>query len=76
VHTSVTTWPATASGPGSSEEDGAKPLTTMTTLSPVAATLSPRMRWRAAFGWPRPARHSFTATTSEMTVHWTTTAAR
>jgi len=62
--------------PGSSGDEGATPASTMTTLRPVAARLSPRIRWRAAVGWPRPARHSLTATISEMTVHWTTNAAR
>ena len=56
--------------------EGAMPASTMTRLSAAAAMLSPRIRRRAAVGWPRPARHSRTATISDVTVHWATTTAR
>jgi hypothetical protein len=56
--------------------DGAIPAITMTRLRPAAAMLSPRIRRRAAVGWPRPARHSRTATMSEVVLHCTTTTAR
>jgi hypothetical protein len=55
---------------------GATPPTRMTRLRPAAPMLRPRIRRLAAVGWPRPARHSRTATISEVAVHWTTTTAR
>jgi hypothetical protein len=55
---------------------GATPATRMTRLRPAAPVLSPRIRRRAAVGWPRPARHSRTATISEVVVHWATTTPR
>ena len=56
--------------------EGATPAITITRLSPAAPMLSPRIRRRAAVGWPRPASHSRTATIREVVVHWATTTAR
>jgi hypothetical protein len=65
-----------ASPPSQELAAGTAPATTMTRLRPAAPTLRPRIRRRAAVGWPRPARHSRTATISDVQVHWTTTRIR
>jgi hypothetical protein len=53
---------AVTTGPGLSGDEGATPASTMTTLRPVAARLSPRIRWAgrcrlAAPGPPQLDRH-------------------